>query len=118
MTSDQTDWLALEDRRDPAEWLAWRAGPPADASRLRALLAETARHYEETPRMIANRVAQISDQVADAAPPDLLADFAFDPSGSRSFGAVAQQYLVLRRQGLDHPRAVATLRAEAGEYRG
>lgn len=119
MTPDKADWLDLGDPRDPAEWLAGRSGTPAAATQMGALLAETARHYEETPRMIANRVAQVADQISDRTEPELLAGFAFETGRARSFGAVAQHYLVLRRQGVTHEAALATLRAEAaGEDRG
>ena len=118
MGPDQADWLAPGDPREPAAWLAERVGQGADANRMAALLGAAARRYEESPRMIANRVAQIADQVEDRREPELLADLAFDTARSRSFGAVAQHYLVLRRQGADHAAALAILRAEAGADQG
>ena len=114
MSPKSLDWLALEDERDPAEWLAARTSPPLDATRLRDQLRETARHYEETPRMIANRIAQIGDTFAETDSLTLLADFAMDTGRARSFGAVAQHYIVLREQGLGHGAALARLRAERG----
>lgn len=114
MSPKSRDWLALEDERDPAEWLAARSTPPLDATQLAVRLSEAARHYEETPRMIANRIAQIEDQFQGVDSLALLADFTMETGRARSFGAVAQHYLVLRRQGIDHETALATLREDQG----
>lgn len=115
MSPKSSDWLALNDGRDPAAWLAGRSSPPGDATRLAAQLAETARHYEETPRMIANRVAQISDEIEGADPLALLRDFSMDLPRTHSFGALAQHYLVLRRQGIAHADALGVLREQEDE---
>lgn len=110
MSPKGSDWLARGDGRDPARWLAARVSPPAEATHLSAALAEAARHYEETPRMIANRVAQLSDTFPDLDPARLLRDLSMETRGSRSFGALAQHYLVLREQGLGHAAALDALR--------
>lgn len=117
MTPKGDDWLAMEDDRDPGGWLAARADPPGDTREYAVLLAEAARDYEESPRMIANRIAQIDAEVMDADAGQLLRDFSWDPAQTRSFGTVAQHYLVLRRQGLDHGHALDALHAAYAEAR-
>lgn len=122
MAPTRAAWLAAADDRDPAAWLSGRladlGASAGDVSRDRtaALIAALAQVYEETPRMIANRAAQLAEETrGDPAPARLLADLAWNPDSTHSFGAVAQNYLVLRRGGLGHDAAVATLRDALGE---
>lgn len=115
MAPKGAEWLAMDDDRDPGGWLAARAEPPGNAREYAGLLAEAARHYEESPRMIANRIAQMDAEVTDADAGQLLRDFAWDPAQTRSFGTVAQHYLVLRRQGMDHGRALEALHVAYAE---
>lgn len=108
------DWLAIDDPRDPATWLAERGGGAVEAAFLREKLAGYDRRFEESGRMIANRLIQISSIVGDVDPARLLADFAAEAGAPRSFGALAQHYLVLRRQGLSHGAAITALHSVYG----
>lgn len=115
MTPDAGEWLAVGDHRDPADWLSGKLGT-LDPARASVLIRALATYYEETPRMIANRAVQIADETRGDPPGDqLLADLAWDTQTTRSFGAVAQNYLVLRRQGLDHAAAIAALHDALGD---
>ena len=103
-----------------------RASDPSVAPFADAL-AKASRHYIETERMIANRLIQAGDQLAERGaaiePLELLDDLA-SRSGAdrRSFGTEVHHYLNLRAEGLDHAAALARLdgavaagAADAGE---
>ena len=119
-------WLGVDDRRSPEQWLVERGAQqpvPADDPRVLALarrFAEANDHFQETPRMLANRTAQLTDvarEHGDEIPADLfLADLTFPSSdGSRLwFGVLTQAYIVLRQDGRTHAEAVATLRERYG----
>lgn len=103
------EWLELGDAEDPAAFLAriTDATPDDIAPRLKALDAQ----YRESPRMVANRIAQLWSEV-HANDPELpltqLLDDLSRPDATRdseSFGPIVQQYLVQRRAGVDHPAA-------------
>lgn len=120
----QSTWLAADDPRRPGPWLAeMDLGPepaPADYARYGALLSRAGVHYHETPRMIANRVAQLHAELAPSSPDlsiaMLLEDFAWEAGNARpqTLGEVAQHYLVLRRRGISHVEAMASVRAAYG----
>ncbi|HEY8262370.1 MAG TPA: hypothetical protein VIG55_14245, partial [Methylosinus sp.] len=64
-------WLTLKDDVDPAAWLAaHRSGgaapDAAEVARLRKALAEAGMFFLESPRMLANRAAQLGDMLAAA----------------------------------------------------
>lgn len=115
LTPEANDWLVVGDGRDPAVWLSEHLDA-VDPSRAATLLGDLAAAYEETPRMIANRAAQIAAETAGDPPADrLLDDLSWSTQSTRSFGAVAQNYLVLRRLGHSHASAIETLHAALGE---
>ncbi|SEA96505.1 hypothetical protein [Rubrimonas cliftonensis] len=116
------DWLTVEDDRRPGAWLAALDGggdgiSTGDAAFYAALLTRAGQHYHETPRMIANRVAQLHREVGaldgGVSIRRLLEDFDWRAGNDRNqtLGEVAQHYLVLRRQGESHDEAVLDIRA-------
>ena len=118
------DWLAVGDERDPGAWLAARdARRDDDATRLdvetmhyAGLLQRLTRYYHESPRMIANRIVQLRDEVPDVTTATLMEDFAWEAGNGRrqTIGEVGQHYLVLRRDGMGHAAAMTALRAAYG----
>ncbi|WP_114395815.1 hypothetical protein [Oleisolibacter albus] len=128
-TQQQTlpSWLAPDDPQSPARWLADRR--PCAGDGREALLAErldaATRVYRESRRMIANRLAQVEDFLAQRGemrcPESILADLMLD-SGQRtghdvSFGAVLQAYIVLRQDGIGHDSAIAQIRRSSDGQR-
>ncbi len=123
----RSDWLAPDDRTDPARWLAARAagrGLPADdaaVARVQAALAQARPHFIEDPRMIANRTAQVAGMIPDApAPETLIAGLTAvaTPTGRRQlYGSLCEQYVNLRAGGAGHDAVLARLR-ERYEARG
>ncbi|ORE95187.1 hypothetical protein [Aurantimonas sp. 22II-16-19i] len=90
-----------------------RAGDPAVAPFADAL-AKASRHYIETERMIANRLIQAGDRLAERGtaiePLQLLDDLALRSGDDRrSFGTEIHHYLNLRVEGLGHTAALARL---------
>lgn len=118
------EWLPVGDERDPGTWLAAReARRDGDASQLSidtmqyaVLLQRLGRHYHESGRMIANRIAQLQAEVPDVSIETLMQDFAWQAGNGRrqTLGEVAQHYLVLRRDGQNHDAAVGALREAYG----
>ena len=113
-------WLSVTDDRDPAAWLAaYRGGAaPAEAEimRLREALAEAGMFFLESPRMLANRQAQLGDMLAGAGMGEddarLLAALARVAAASerkQTFGELCQHYYNLRRQGQGREDALAAL---------
>lgn len=128
-SSDAGEWLTPADDRRPGAWLAEldaaaHAGSgearAADYAVYGALLTRAGRYYHETPRMIANRIAQLHREVAPMSPDltiaMLLSDFAWEAGNERpqTLGEVGQHYLVLRREGVAHPDAMDKIRAAYG----
>ncbi|MFG1348035.1 hypothetical protein [Xanthobacter autotrophicus] len=120
------DWLERTDTVPPEVWLAARSVPPADPARMAGLLKEADALFDETPRMLANRTAQLQGMLAEkgvAEPPqDLLEDFirlAREDGGTRGrfgFGDLCQHYFNLRASGLGRVAALEALAlARAGQ---
>lgn len=113
------DWLDVDESVPPAVFFAHAVGgePAAYGPPLEAISA----HYRESPRMVVNRLLQLwraaREGTPDLTPDRLIADFTPGPrdDAGESLGPVAQHYLVLRGQGLDHRKAVAA--AMSGEGR-
>lgn len=116
----RSSWLAPDDPQSPARWLADRH--PCAGDGREALLAErldaATQVYQESRRMIANRLAQLAgflEQRGEArCPESILADLMLDPGQDTehgvSFGAVLQAYIVLRQDGIGHDAAIAQIR--------
>jgi hypothetical protein len=114
-------WLASKDNVDPAQWLAaHRSGgtapDAAEVARLREALAEAKLFFLESPRMLANRAAQLGDMLAAAGLGEdmarLLADLsrvAGAAEKKQTFGELCQHYYNLRRDGQGREEAVAAL---------
>lgn len=120
------DWLERADGVAPEAWLAARSTPPADPARMAALLKEADALFDETPRMLANRTAQLQRMLAEKAlmeaPQDLLEDFirlAREDGRTRGrfgFGDLCQHYFNLRAAGLGRGAALEALAlARAGQ---
>lgn len=120
------NWLNANDRTPPEQWLASRAAhadlPLSDPSvaAFHALLVRADRAYDETPRMIANRVVQLQEMLAGRgmteAADTLIEGFLSlgTDGGRRRFGEDCQHYFYLRSANRDHGDALAALRGEAG----
>lgn len=113
-------WLSVTDDRDPAAWLAaHRSGAaPAEGEveRLREALAEAGMFFLESPRMLANRQAQLGDMLFaagvgedDARLLAALARVAAASARKQTFGELCQHYYNLRRQGQGKEDALAAL---------
>ncbi len=121
-TSPRT-WLAHNDTTPPATWLARHAegdDREADAAaiaRATRTLEAAAREYTDPPRMLANRAVQLRQMLDDLTPAEdaitLLDALASMPvgHGGRDVATDVQHYANLRRQGHDHPDALARLAA-------
>lgn len=102
----QSSWLAVDDSRPPASFLAAETGAPAAS--LSAELDRLSARYRESPRMIANRVLQLWREYPELPPDRLMADLvAAGDTPAHSLGPVIQQYRVLRAAGADHATALA-----------
>ncbi|CBS89136.1 hypothetical protein [Azospirillum lipoferum] len=120
------NWLEAGDRTPPEQWLASRAAHadlPLSAPSVAAfhtLLAQADHAYVETPRMIANRVAQLQEMLAGRGMTEsadtLIEGFLSlgSDGGSRRFGEDCQHYFNLRSTNHDHRDVLAALRGEAG----
>lgn len=105
-TGDAAPWLEVGDPRSPLDFLAEASGSSAPA--LAPGFEALAVRYRESPRMIANRLLQLSHDHPEIPLPQLMADLLPGAGGPQhSLGPVAQQYRVLREQGRDHAAAVA-----------
>lgn len=125
-------WLDANDRTPPEQWLASRSAhadlslsAPSVAS-FHALLVRADHAYDETPRMIANRVVQLQEMLAGRGMAEgtgsLIEGFLSLGAGGagggaeggskRRFGEDCQHYFYLRSAGLDHRDALAALRGK------
>lgn len=125
------DWLGAQSRVDPAAWLAHRAensapepGPEhAITKEYGRLLAEASKRFQEEPRMIANRAAQLETMLASNGASEsvksLLEGFIGVASEGRrrGFGEICQHYYNLRTKGYSRNEALVALRKsrDAGE---
>lgn len=109
------DWLEVADSTPPEAWLAAHSHPPADPARLAALLKEADVLFDETPRMLANRTAQLEAMLAGLSvkePADLLLEGFITLGrgrGRAGYGDLCQHYYNLRVSGLDRAAALAAL---------
>jgi hypothetical protein len=113
-------WLTLKDDVDPAVWLATResgpqAGEPAVA-RLGKALGEAGMFFLESPRMLANRSAQLGEMLSAAGMSEdyarLIVDLsrvAASSARKQTFGELCQHYFNLRRQGQGREAAFVAL---------
>ncbi|MFS8036619.1 hypothetical protein ACI7BZ_06560 [Xanthobacter sp. AM11] len=116
------DWLELSDKTPPEAWLAARAGVPASPAldaRLARLLREADTVFDETPRMLANRTAQLQNMLAGIAiaepPQDILEGFIpLGRAGGRAgYSDLCHHYFNLRASGLDRAAALKALATAA-----
>ncbi len=116
------NWLRTGDRTDPALWLAGKeahdSAPPSPEAiaRIQNALANANDRFLETPRMIANRTAQLSDMLAldgkEESYIDLIESLTKIVEGSKGkqeYGDLCQHYYNLRHHGTDKAAALAAL---------
>lgn len=112
-------WLEPDSDETPDDFIARLSETPRADIAPRLDRAEAI--YQDSRRMIANRVVQLWQEIAekDAAAMDLpaLLDQLTAPDSVQvsSIGAVVQHYRMLRSQGMDHDRAIATALAGGGQ---
>ena len=123
----QSGWLRVEDRTDPAVWLAERetgrrvASTDPAAQAFRKALATAGERFLESDRMLANRTAQLGEMLASDGRPEsyvvllvsLTATIADTANGKRAYGDLCQFYLNLRRAGVDRNSALNSLAKHA-----
>ncbi len=119
-------WLSLIDRSDPAVWLAAReSGQPspqgAAVERIRRALDDAGTRFLESPRMLANRLAQVGDMLAGAGMREdyaelieSLSQVASAAPAKQTFGEMCQHYFNLRSQGESRAAALAALTERYG----
>lgn len=119
-------WLSLTDRVDPAVWLAAKeSGRPspqgAAVERMRRALDEAKTHFLESPRMLANRLAQLGDMLTAAGMSEDYAELVGSLSQvasaapvKQTFGEMCQHYFNLRSQGESRAAALASLAERYG----
>lgn len=118
------DWLEISDPTPPQVWLAGRSSPPADPALLAALLKEADGLFDETPRMLANRTAQLQTMLSALAvnePPRVLIEGFLDvgrAGGGIGYSDLCQHYYNLRASGLDRTAALGTLADAAARRSG
>lgn len=120
-------WLGIKDDTAPWDWLSQRAAgnghPLSDEQlgQLRQRLQDAAKLFGETPRMIANRAAQIEDLLKEIdidERADELMGTLLSTVGTHNrtggFGALGQHYVNLRRSGLSQQAALDDLTGRYG----
>jgi len=116
------NWLGAENRTDPALWLAEKEASaispasPEAVARIQKALIDANNRFLETPRMLANRTAQLSDMLARDGQKenyiDLIESFSKVAEGSKGkleYGDLCQFYFNLRHKGIDKAAAFALL---------
>lgn len=116
-------WLSHTDPTEPARWLANREiGRPAAevgsrAEHLRHSLARAKEVFIEDPRMMANRIVQLGEMLAEAGKPEPYADLldgleevAAATHRKQLFGEMCQHYYNTRQQGADRATTLARLK--------
>lgn len=112
-------WLELSDSTPPEVFLAAHSAPPGDAARLGVLLKQADGLFDETPRMLANRTAQLQEMLAASGireSADVLLEGFMDlgrPGGRAGYGDLCQHYYNLRVAGVDRAAALKALAAGA-----
>jgi hypothetical protein len=110
-------WLDAAGDEDPVAFAARVTGVGAD--RITPGFGRAAVLYRESPRMIANRVVQLWQEIKQKDDGEidieiLLDDLTMiDSSAENSLGSVIHRYRVLRAQGQNHPTAVARATGDA-----
>lgn len=115
------EWLTVNDPTPPEQWLAaQRLNPdPASKARIAELLKQGSQHYQESPRMLANRAYQLQQMLGEAGMAedavDLLERLMTLPDYPylRGFSANCQHYFNLRQQGLPPDQALERLITES-----
>jgi len=114
-------WLTPIDRVDPAYWLAARKSGGASVdearvARLRLALETGGGQFLESPRMLANRAAQLGDMLAEIGAAEdeaelieSLARISAVTPNKQTFGDLCQHYFNLRKQGAARETALSDL---------
>ena len=129
-TKSQTEleaWLSPTDPMDTGRWLASReagrllSNDDEASARKRRNLGRAKAYFIEEPRMIANRVVQLGQMLADsgkAEPYDGLLEgltaIAQSTNRKQLFGEMCQHYYNTREQGADRQATLARLAERYG----
>jgi hypothetical protein len=121
-TSGPASWLGAQNRTPPATWLASRTakgdlGPEHPlVKECQRLLQEASKRFEEEPRMIANRAAQLEAMLAsngvNETAKSIIEAFINNVSQERiiGFSQMCQHYYNLRLAGRSREEALNALR--------
>jgi hypothetical protein len=125
-TAQQSSWLDVRDKTDPATWLRAYEGskqPSIDEQRLRQTLSVAALRFGESSRMIANRAVQLENMLQPLGGGEsaisLISDLSEAIGDSKlvpGFGTVGQYYYNLRKAGFDGPQAINDLSRRYGSH--
>lgn len=116
------DWLERGNPTPPEVWLVRSAAGPSNPElreRMRHLLTEADALFDETPRMLANRTAQLkrmlAERAVDEAPDVILEGFIrIARAGPHpGYSDLCQHYFNLRAAGLDRAAALEVLASAA-----
>jgi hypothetical protein len=121
------DWLEKHDEITPEQWLIKRAEKAGKAltekeiETLGASLQKASHRFGESPRMIANRSAQLEAMLKDVGQNENavtlisnLTDAVGGAGQTEGFGAICQHYFNIRKEGLSPEDAIADLRKRYG----
>lgn len=120
-------WLSPTDPIDTGRWLASReagrliANDDDASKRMRRILGQSRAYFIEEPRMIANRIVQLGQMLANSGKPetyevllDGLTGIAQASDRKQLFGEMCQHYFNSREQGLDRQATLARLAERYG----
>jgi hypothetical protein len=128
--SGPPDWLGPQSRTSPAQWLASReekANPSTEhpVAEYERLLSEATNRFQEEPRMIANRAAQLQAMLAANGVEESVGSVIEALTNTvgegrlHGFGELCQHYYNLRAGGYNRQDALKALRkAHEGQIRG
>lgn len=124
---DSDAWLRLLDDQDPVDWLIEhenRVGIDVVEERRKEIetsLMRAKKLFGESPRMIVNRAVQLEAMLAEMGDRETAVDLIVTLTDSLSergridgFGAYAQQYYSLRKQGLSGVESIGLLKSRYG----
>ncbi|HVZ04859.1 hypothetical protein [Hyphomicrobium sp.] len=122
--SKKTDWLDLQDDREPAKWLLSRENshhPPTDLTRMRQTLMTASTRFGESSRMIANRAVQLETMLHPLGERETAVSLVDDLTSAvgqsnkvPGFGTLGEYYYNLRKAGFTKPQALKDLSKRYG----
>ncbi|MFV0367749.1 MAG: hypothetical protein ACK5KM_04760 [Hyphomicrobiaceae bacterium] len=123
----ETKWLEVTDEVEPEVWLVSREANVDVAPNhprlpiVRASLQAAAHRFRESPRMIANRAAQLESMLSETDKQESavqligqLTNVVGEAGQTEGFGAISQHYFNMRSSGLDTNAALQRLKTRYG----